>query len=61
MRGRKQKGPRAVVEVVDQVASAADIPAKRADCLRKGAHLDVDPAVLVEMVDRAAAVAAEDA
>ena len=34
MRGRKQEGPGAVVEVIDEVARAADVAAERADGFR---------------------------
>ena len=61
MRRREQERPRAVVQEVDERARAGDIAAERADRLRQRSDLDVDPAVHAEMVDRAAAVAAEHA
>ena len=61
MRGGKQKRTRAVVQEVDERARPGDVAAERADRLRQRADLDVDPAMHAEMVDRAAAVATEDA
>ena len=61
MRGRKQKRPRTVMQEFDERARSRDITAQRADRFRKRSHLDIDPAVHTEMIDRAAAVTAEDA
>ena len=61
MRGREQERPGAVVQEVDQRAAAGDVAAERADRLRQRADLDVDAAVHAEMIDGAAAVAAEHA
>ena len=61
MRGGEQERPRAVVEVVDQVAAAADVAAQRADGFGERAHLHVDFAVHSKVVDRPAAVAAQHA
>ena len=47
-----------MVEVVDEVACTAHVSSEGADRLRQCAHLDVDAPVLVEVVDRATAVAA---
>ena len=48
-----------MVEIIDQIARAADISAECADCLGQRANLDVHPAMLVEMINRAAAIAAQ--
>ena len=61
MRGGEEKRPGAVVEVVDQVAAAADVAAQRADGFRERAHLHVHLAVHAKMIDRPAAVAAQHA
>ena len=61
MRGREQERPRAMIEKLDQVARAADVAAERADGLRERADLDIDAAMQVEVVDGAAAVAAQHA
>jgi len=58
---REQERPRTVVEEVDEIASSADIAAERADGFGESSHLNIDAAVDVEVVDGAAAVAAEDA
>ena len=61
MRGREQERPSAMVEKLDEIARAADVAAERADGLRQRADLDIDAAVQVEVVDGAAAVAAQHA
>ena len=61
MRSRKQERPRAVVQKLDQVAAAADVPAEHADGFRERAHLHLHAPVQAEMVDGAAAVAAQHA
>ena len=61
MRRGEQERARAVIEVIDQVLRPADVAAQRADGLRQRAHLHVDAAVHVEVVDRPAAVAAQHA
>ena len=61
MRRRKQKRPRAVIKIIDQIARAADVAAESADCLRQGSNLNVDASVHRKMIDRAASLAAEDA
>ena len=45
MRGGEEKGAGAVVEVVDEVAAAADVAAERADGFGERADLDVDLSV----------------
>lgn len=59
MRGGEEEGTGAVVEVVDEVAAAADVAAERADGLGEGADLHIDALGAVEVIDRAATVAAE--
>ena len=61
MRRREQERPRAVIEKIDQIARAADVSAERADRLRQRADLNIDAAVHVEVIDGAAAVAAQHA
>ena len=61
VRGGEEERAGAVVEVVDEVAAAADVAAECADGFRERADLDVDLSVAVEVIDGAAAVAAEDA
>ena len=61
MRGGEEEGAGAMVEVVNEIAGAADVAAETADGLGEGADLDVDLAMDVEVIDGAAAVAAEDA
>ena len=61
MRSGEQKRPGAMVEKIDEVARAADVAAERADGLGERAYLDVHAAVHLEVVDSAAAVAAEHA
>ena len=56
-----RNGRRAMIEELDEVAGAADIAAERADSLRQRADLDIYAAVHIEMVDGAAAVAAQHA
>ena len=58
---REEKRPGAVVEELDQRARAGDVAAQRADRFRQRPDLDVDAAVHPEMVDGAAAMAAEHA
>ncbi len=50
-----------MIEVVDQVARSADIPAQRADCLGQRAHLHIHASMAAEVIDAAAAVAAQNA
>ncbi len=52
-----RNGRAAMIKKVDQVARAADVPAKRANRLRKRAHLNVDAPVHPEMINRTAPVA----
>src|SRR6185369_1149441 len=61
MRRRKEERTAAVIEEVDQVASSANVSAQRTDGLGERAHLDVDATVLVEVIDGAATLAAQDA
>ena len=61
MRRREEERPRAMVQEVDERTAAGDVAAERADRLRQRADLDVDAAVHAEVIDRAAAVAAEHA
>ena len=66
VRGGEEEGAGAVVEEVDEVAGAADVAAKGADGLGEGADLDVDcfgveVGCVSKMINRSAAVAAEDA
>jgi len=58
VRGGEEEGASAVVEVVDEVAGAADVAAEGADGFGEGADLDVYFVGDVEVVDAAAAVAA---
>src|SRR6266851_3612779 len=60
VRGGEEEGAGAVVEVVDEVAAAADVAAECSDGLGEGAYLHIDARRTVEVIDRAAAVAAED-
>jgi hypothetical protein len=50
-----------VIEEIDQIAGAANVSAQRADGFRERSDLNIDAAVHVEMIDGAAAVAAEHA
>jgi len=50
-----------VIEKIDEIARAADVSPESADGFRQCSYLDIDAAVHVEMIDRAAAVATEDA
>ena len=61
MRGREQKRPGTVVEEVDQVVRAADVPAERADGFGERSDLSVHAPVNFEMVNRTPAVAAKNA
>jgi hypothetical protein len=61
MRGRKQEWPGAVIEKIDEIAGAANVSAERADGFGQRAHLNIYAAVHVEVIDRAATVAAENA
>ena len=61
LRGREEQRPAALGQVVLEVLPAGDVAAHHADGLGQRADLDVDAAVEVEVVDRAAAVAAEHA
>ena len=61
MRRRKQKRARAGVEKIDQVAAAANVAAQNADRFGERAHLDVDAPVQIEVVNRSAAGASQDA
>ena len=56
-----RNGTAAVVEKFDEIARAADVAAERADGLRQRADLNVDATVQIEVVDGAAAVAAQHA
>lgn len=60
VRGGEEKGTRAMVEVVDEVAAAADVAAERSDGFGERAHLHVDALSAVEVIDAAASVAAEN-
>ena len=60
VRGGEEEGAGAVVEEIDEVLRAADVAAEGSDGFRKSADLDVDEAVGAGVIDRAAAVAAED-
>ena len=61
MRSGEQERARTVVEEVDEVARATDVAAERTDCLGESSDLYIDAAVDVEVIDCAAAVAAEHA
>src|SRR5579862_870887 len=61
MRSRKQKGPRAMIKKVDQIARATNISTESADGFRQCADLNIDAAVHGKMIDGAAPLAAEDA
>src|SRR5271169_3959919 len=61
MRGGKKKWTGALVKEVNQVARTADVAADGADGFAERAHLDVHAAVAIQMVNGAAAPAAEDA
>ena len=61
MRRGKQERPRPVVEKIDEIARSANISAERANGLRQSSHLNIHAPVHFEMIDRAAAVAAEHA
>ena len=61
VRRREQKRAGAMAEEVDERAASGDIAAEHADRLRQRADLNVDAAVHAEVIDGAAAVAAEDA
>ena len=50
MRGGEEEGAGAVVEVVDEVAGAADVAAEGSDGFGEGAYLDVDFVGGVEVV-----------
>ena len=49
-----------MIEVVDEVARAADVTAECSDGLGECAHLHIDALCAVEVVDAAAAVTAQD-
>ena len=59
MRGGEKKRARAVVEEFDEVLRSADVAAENANRLRQRADLNIDASVQIEMVDGAAAVAAQ--
>src|ERR1700686_246464 len=59
MRGREQKGPRTMIEKINEIARSAYISAQRANCLRQRSDLDIYAPVHAEVIDRAAAVAAQ--
>ena len=61
MRGRKQEWTPTVIQKLDQVASAGDIPANRTDRLRERTHLHVHAPVHAEVVHRAAPAFAQHA
>ena len=48
-----------MIEEIDQIARAANVSAKRADRLRKRADLNINASVHTEVIDGAAAVAAQ--
>ena len=50
-----------MVKVIDEVAAAADVSAKRADSLRERAYLNIDAAMAVEVIDGTASIATENA
>jgi hypothetical protein len=56
-----RNGRAAMVEKLDEIARAADVSAERADGFRQRADLNIDAAVQLEVIDRAAAVAAQHA
>ncbi len=60
MRGGEEKRTSAMIEVVDEVARAADVAAECSDGLGERAYLHIDASRAVEVIDAAAAVAAED-
>src|SRR5216683_6615333 len=60
VRGGEEERAGAVVEVVDEVAAAADVASECSDGLGEGAYLHIYARRTVEVIDRAAAVAAED-
>src|SRR5438105_7707554 len=59
MRGREQEWPGAMIEEVNQVTRSANVSTERADCLRERAHLYINPAMDVEVVDGATPVASQ--
>jgi len=61
MRSGEQERARAVVEEVDEFARAADVTSHDADGFAERADLNVNAAVAAEVIDGAAAAAAEDA
>src|SRR6185437_6050389 len=61
MRGGEQERTSAVIEEVNQIFGTADVAAQRANGFGERAHLDINPAMYVEMVNGAAAVASQDA
>src|SRR5207247_8750194 len=60
MGGAEEERARAMVEVLDQALRAADVSSQDADRLGERANLDVDLAVQVEMIHRAAAGLPQD-
>jgi hypothetical protein len=58
VRGGEEERASAMVEVVDEIAAAADVTAECSDGFREGAYLDIDARGAVEVIDGAATVAA---
>src|SRR6516162_12827 len=60
VRSGEEKWPGAEVEKIDQVVGTANVATHRADGFAEGAHLNMDAAMAIEMVDGATTAAAED-
>ena len=59
VRCRKEERPRAMIQELDERPAAGNVAPERAERFRQRADLDVDAAVHVEVIDRAAAVPPE--
>src|SRR6202020_3349523 len=59
MRSRKQKRPRPMIEKIDEIARSTDVSTQHSDGFRQSSNLDIDASVYIEVIDRAAAIAAE--
>src|SRR6266478_8152083 len=57
VRSRKQEGPRPRIQIINQIARTANVPAHRANRLAQRAHLDVHAPVTIQMVNRPAPAA----
>src|SRR5439155_16354892 len=61
MGGAEEEGSGSVDQEVADRLGRRDVPAQNADSLRQRSHLQVDPAIEAEMIDRTAAILAQHA